>query len=82
MVARQEIHDPSQCQEPDCTRKDSTSEGEFTIDLTKIQANNHDSVTMSVVKTGFAFYSKEVRLDVRATDVRTSPQTVVLAAAR
>lgn len=82
MAARQEVHDPSACHEPDCTVRDSTSEGEFTIDLTKIQANNHDSITLSIVKPGFAFYSKEVQLNVRVTDGRTAPQTVVLAAAR
>jgi hypothetical protein len=82
MASRQEVRDPSGCHEPDCTWRDSTTEGEFTIDLTKIQANNHDSITLSIVKPGFAFYSKEVQLNVRVTDGRTAPQTVVLAAAR
>ena len=82
MASRQEVHDSSACHEPDCTWRDSTTEGEFTIDLTKIQANNHDSITLSIVKPGFAFYSKEVQLNVRVTDGRTAPQTVVLAPAR
>jgi hypothetical protein len=75
-----EVQDPSACREPACTKKSTTTEGEFTIDLTKIQARNGDSVVLSVVTPGFAFFSKEIVVDVRAMDAGTAPQTVVLAA--
>ena len=75
-----EVQDPSACLEPACTKKTTTTEGEFTIDLTKIQATNGDGVVLSVVRPGFAFFSKEIVVDVRAMDAGTAPQSVVLAA--
>ena len=81
MVSREgELQDPAACQEPECTKKTTTTDGEFTIDLTRIQVRNGDPVVMSVVKPGFEFFSRELEVDVRAMDVRTAPQTVVLAA--
>lgn len=75
-----EVQDPSACQEPACTKTATTTEGEFTINLTKIQATNGDSVILSVVRPGLAFFSKEIVVDVRAMDAGTAPQTVVLSA--
>jgi hypothetical protein len=74
-----EVQDPAKCEEPACTKKTTTTAGEFSIDLTKIQARNGDSVVLSVVKPGFAFFSKELVVDVRAMDAGTAPQSVVLA---
>jgi hypothetical protein len=81
MVSRDEVEDPAKCEEPDCTKAITTTEGEFTIDLTKIKANNGDSVVLSVIRPGFAFFSKALEVDVRAMDQGTAPQSVVLAAA-
>jgi hypothetical protein len=75
-----DVQDPSACQEPACTKKTTTTEGEFTIDLTKIKARSGDGVVLSVVKPGFAFFSKELVVDVRAMDAGTAPQSVVLSA--
>jgi hypothetical protein len=67
MVARDgERSDPTSCQEPECTRR--------------IQARNGDPVFISVVREGYEFFSRELEVDVRAMDIRTAPQTVVLAA--
>lgn len=82
MVSREgERTDPEACVEPDCTKRATTTDGEFTIDLTRIQARNGDPVVMSVVKPGYQFFSRELEVDVRAMDVRTAPQNVQLAAA-
>lgn len=75
-----EVQDPSACQEPACTKTTTTTGGEFTINLTKIQATNGDSVVLSVVRPGLAFFSKELVVDVRAMDAGTAPQSVVLTA--
>ncbi len=83
MVSREgEVQDPSTCEEPACTKRTTTTEGEFTLNLTKIKARNGDPVVLSVVKPGFAFFSKELRVDVRAMDAGTAPQSVALAAAQ
>jgi hypothetical protein len=75
-----ETQDPAACHEPACTRVSSTTEGQFTIDLTKIQVDKADRVVLSVVRPGFWFYSKEIEVDVRAMDVATAPLIVPLAA--
>jgi hypothetical protein len=81
MVARDgEVADPESCVEPACTRRSTTTDGEFSIDLTRIQARDGDPVFISVVRDGFEFFSRELEVDVRAMDVRTAPQTVVLSA--
>lgn len=81
MVARDTEHtDPADCVEPDCTQRRTTTDGEFSIDLTRIQARDGDPVFISVVREGFEFFSRELEVDVRAMDVGTAPQTVVLAA--
>ena len=80
MVSREgEVQDPSACEEPACTKRTTTTEGEFSLNLTKIKARNGDPVVLSVVREGFAFFSKELRVDVRAMDAGTAPQTVALA---
>ncbi len=73
-----EVQDPSGCIEPQCTKRSTTTEGEFSLNLTKIHARNGDPVVLSVVRPGFAFFSKELRVDVRAMDAGTAPQTVAL----
>jgi hypothetical protein len=81
MVARDgERSDPASCQEPECTRRTTTTDGQFSLDLTRIQARNGDPVFISVVRDGYEFFSRELEVDVRAMDIRTAPQTVVLAA--
>lgn len=80
MVARDgERTEPDACEEPECTMRTTTTDGEFTIDLTRIQVRNGDPVVMSVVREGFEFFSRELEVDVRAMDVRTAPQNVMLA---
>jgi hypothetical protein len=80
MVARDgERTDPDACEEPECTKRTTTTDGEFTINLTRIQVQNGDPVVMSVVRDGFEFFSRELEVDVRAMDVRTAPQNVILA---
>jgi len=81
MVARAEVQVPAKCLEPDCTQDGTTTEGEFTIDLTRIQASNGDRVVLSVFKEGFAFISKALAVDVRAMDQGTAPQSVMLSMA-
>ncbi len=78
MVSRVEAQDPSACIEPECTQTTTTTEGEFTIDLTKILANRDERVVLSVAKSGFEFFSKAIEVDVRAMDVSAAPQTVKL----
>jgi hypothetical protein len=74
----QEVTDPSACREPQCTYRTTTTEGEFRIDLTKIQARNGDDIVLSIVKPGFRFFSDDVKVDIRAIDVRASPQRLTL----
>jgi len=79
MVSREgEVRDPSACEEPDCTKRTTTTDGEFTIVLTKIKVQSGDSVVLSVESPGFEFFSKELVVDVRAMDVATAPQSVRL----
>jgi hypothetical protein len=78
MVSLNEVQEPSKCQEPDCTKDNTTTEGEFTLVLTKIKATDGDRVVVSVAKPGFAFFSRELDVDVRATDAGTAPQTLML----
>lgn len=73
-----EVKDASACLEPDCTKKATTTEGSFTIDLTKIQARNGDSVILSVVAPNLPFFSKELVVDVRAMEAGTAPLSVML----
>lgn len=72
------VRDPAQCLEPECTRNLTDSDGEFRIDLTRIQAQNGDDIVLSVIAPGFAFFSQNVRLDVRAMDVRVPSHLVKL----
>jgi TIR domain-containing protein len=76
-----DVKDPAACQEPGCTLTRTTTEGQFTIPLTRIQARDGDDVVLSVVKAGFNFFSQEVRVDVRAMDAKVAPQIVSLDAA-
>jgi hypothetical protein len=78
MVSREQVTDPSKCTEPDCTKVSTTTEGQFTLELTKIRAADGDPVILSVSKPGFAFASRELDIDVRATDGGSSPQDVAL----
>ncbi len=78
MVSRDEVQDVSRCLEPACTKKSTTTDGEFTLDLTRINAGKDDPVVLSVAKQGFKFVSRQVDVDVRAMDVGTAPLNVVL----
>jgi hypothetical protein len=82
MVSREQVTDPSKCTEPDCTTVKTTTEGQFTLELTKIRAADGDPVILSVAKPGFAFSSRELDIDVRATDGGSAPQDVALVPAR
>lgn len=75
-----EVKDPSACLEPNCTKKTTTTEGSFSIDLTKIQARSGDTVVLSVVTPGLPFFSKEFLVDVRAMEAGAAPLSIVLAA--
>lgn len=81
MASREEVQDPSGCQEPKCTKANTTTEGQFTLELTKINATNGDRIILSVTKPGFAFFSSELDVDVRAMDAATAPQSVALVTA-
>jgi hypothetical protein len=71
------------CEEPECTERVTTSEGEFLLDLTRIQARNGDHILLTVkAPPGFEDFSKQVRVDVRAMDVSVPAQTVALRPAR
>ena len=85
MVARKEIQDPKDCQEAEprssCVGRTTTTGGEFTIDLTRIQARRDEDLVLSVVKPGLGFFSRGIKLDVRAMDVGTAPLQVELSPA-
>ncbi len=72
------VRDPAACQEPDCTRASTTTQGQFRISLVKIRAHENDDIVLSVVKPGFRFFSQNVRLDVRAMDADMAEKTVRL----
>jgi TIR domain len=72
------VREADQCLEPSCTLNLTDSDGEFRIDLTRIQAENGDDIVLSVNARGFAFFSQNVRLDVRAMDVRVPSHLVKL----
>ncbi len=78
MVARETVRDPAACQ-AGCVQTQTKANGEYTIDLTRIQARNGEEVVLSIVKEGFVFFDKPVFVDVRAMDVTAVPQTVTLA---
>jgi hypothetical protein len=73
-----DVKDPAACVEPDCTKRITTTDGSFTIDLSKIKATSGDTVLLRVVMPGFRPFSKELEVDVRATDAGATPQVVVL----
>jgi hypothetical protein len=76
-----EVRNPADCLEPQCTLRRTTSDGEFLIDLTRIQAQNGDDIVMSVDAPGFAFFSRNLKVDVRAVDVRVPTYFVKLSSA-
>jgi hypothetical protein len=75
----QSVRAESACRPPECTHVKTFSNGEFSIDLTRISAAKEDHITLTVVKPGFETVTNSVRVDVRAMDVRVAPQTVKLA---
>jgi hypothetical protein len=77
----QAVKEQSACREPECTYRKTYTNGEFSIDLTRIKAEKEDQITLTVVKPGFETVSESLRVDVRAMDVRVAPQTVKLPAA-
>jgi hypothetical protein len=80
MVSREgEVRRPEDCALPTCTFATTRTDGGFTIDLTRIQAQKGNNVVLSVSKPDFKFMSREVTVDVRAMDVGAAPMNVLLA---
>lgn len=77
----QAVREQSACREPQCTFWKTHTNGEFSIDLTRIQAGKEDLITLIVVKPGFETVSEPLRVDVRAMDVKVAPQMVKLSPA-
>ena len=82
IVASLETNVPGDCAPPVCTRDDTTSEGEFLLDLTKIGALKDDDIVLHVTAPEFDTFSKRVKLDVRAIDSGVPAHTVSLTRAR
>jgi hypothetical protein len=79
MASRQdEVHDATACEEPSCTHDGTKTDGSFRLDLTRIQARSGDDIVLSVVKRGFAFDSRQIKVDVRAMHVSDPGNTVTL----
>jgi hypothetical protein len=78
VVASLETNVPGDCAPPVCTRDDTTSEGEFLLDLTKIHALKDDEIVLHVTAPEFDAFSKRVKLDVRAIDSGVPAHTVYL----
>jgi hypothetical protein len=74
----QAVREVSRCQEPECTFRKTYTNGEFSIDLTRIKVEKEDQITLTVVKDGYETVSEPLRVDVRAMDVSVAPQTVKL----
>jgi hypothetical protein len=72
-----EVRESAACQEPDCTWVNTRTEGEFLLDLTRIRVDNGDDIVLSVVAPDFRFFSQNVKVDVRAADVRLAPSHMV-----
>jgi hypothetical protein len=77
----QTVREQSACLEPQCTFGRTHTNGEFRIDLTRIQAEKEDLITLIVAKPGFEVVSEPLRVDVRAMDVKVAPQIVRLSPA-
>lgn len=75
----QAVRDPDKCREPDCTKTNTTTHGQFRISLVKIGVHEKDDIVLSVVKEGFDFFSQDINLDVRAMDAQVE-KTVQLSA--
>lgn len=78
VVASLESDVPANCGEPACTFQNTTSAGEFRLNLTKIYAQNGDDIVLTVTAPGFEVFTKQVRVDVRAMDVGVPGHTVTL----
>lgn len=77
----QDVKDQAGCAEPLCTSWTTDTDGKFSIDLTKISAEKEDTITLIVLKPGFAPNRKLIRIDVRAMDATVAPQSVRLSTA-
>jgi hypothetical protein len=82
MVARSTVKDPAACSQMSaqagCVQDVTTADGQYTLDLTKIQARHGEEVVLNIVKDGFVFFDKKVTVDVRAMDITAVPQTYTL----
>lgn len=77
----QDVKEQAACAEPLCTSWTTDTDGKFSIDLTKISAEKEDTITLIVLKPGFAPNRKLIRIDVRAMDATVAPQSVRLSTA-
>ena len=59
----QSVREESACRLPDCTHVKTFSNGEFSIDLSRISAVKEDQITLTVKKEGFETVSDSVRVD-------------------
>jgi predicted small secreted protein len=78
VVASQLSDPPDDCQEPVCTAARTTSDGEFRLELARIQAQNGEDVLLTVHAPGFQEFTKNLRVDVRAMDVGLPAHKVAL----
>ena len=70
------------CAPPDCIADETTSDGRFLLDLTKIGAIKDDEILLRVTAPDFDAFSRRVKLDVRAIDVAVPAHIVALTRAR
>lgn len=70
------------CGPPDCVADETTSDGRFLLDLTKIGAIKDDEILLRVTAPDFDAFSRRVKLDVRAIDVAVPAHIVALTRAR
>jgi len=78
VIASLQSNVPADCEPPVCSHDDTTSAGEFLLDLTKIAAKKDDDIVLRVSAPEFEPFSKRVKLDVRAIDVSVPAHTVDL----
>ena len=78
VIASLQSNVPADCEPPVCSHDETTTAGEFLLDLTKIGALKDDDIVLRVSAPDFEPFSKRVKLDVRAIDVSVPAHTVDL----
>ena len=78
VIASLQSNVPADCEPPVCLHDETTTAGEFLLDLTKIGALKDDDIVLRVSAPDFEPFSKRVKVDVRAIDVSVPAHTVDL----